>query len=275
MIEDKRNAMIIGAMKAGTTSLFTQLSRHPDISPCLVKEPEYFTTKHRKTLDVSDYSELWSCDGRRLRLEASAGYTKYPLEQCVPERIKDYGLDPYFIYVLRDPIARIQSHINYMRNSPDWDLRRGFGQLIATSSYALQVERFERVFGGGSVLLLSFEEFVLNPAGVLKSCEEFLSLEAFEWPVSVSNENNGRYSSKMSRRISRLPLARLRRALPKGLKQYSKKTLARLSSSDKYELSDADVSHIRESLTADVQMLRSRYGFDTSQWSRWNSCEDG
>ena len=39
----KNFALIIGAMKCGTTSLFYYLSQHPEICSCREKEPEFFT----------------------------------------------------------------------------------------------------------------------------------------------------------------------------------------------------------------------------------------
>ena len=40
-----RFAFIIGAMKAGTTSLFEILSQHPQVCPSKTKEPDYFIKK--------------------------------------------------------------------------------------------------------------------------------------------------------------------------------------------------------------------------------------
>ncbi len=36
-------ALIIGAMKCGTTSLFSYLAQHPEISACQPKEPDFFS----------------------------------------------------------------------------------------------------------------------------------------------------------------------------------------------------------------------------------------
>ena len=45
-------ALIIGAMKSGTTSLFHLLAQHPEIAAASVKEPNYFSSD-----DV--YSKGW------------------------------------------------------------------------------------------------------------------------------------------------------------------------------------------------------------------------
>ena len=35
-------ALIIGAMRCGTTSLFSYLSQHPEVAPSTPKEPDFF-----------------------------------------------------------------------------------------------------------------------------------------------------------------------------------------------------------------------------------------
>ncbi len=37
----RRFAIVIGAMKSGTTSLFRHLGTHPEVLPCRVKEPKF------------------------------------------------------------------------------------------------------------------------------------------------------------------------------------------------------------------------------------------
>ena len=42
MVEKKPNFIVIGAMKAATTSLYTYLKQHPEIFMTKVKEPMFF-----------------------------------------------------------------------------------------------------------------------------------------------------------------------------------------------------------------------------------------
>ena len=42
-IRPEQYALIIGAMKCATTSLFAYLAEHPAIAPSTVKEPEFFS----------------------------------------------------------------------------------------------------------------------------------------------------------------------------------------------------------------------------------------
>jgi len=79
-IEFRRDAydIIIGAMKCGTSSLYSYLLDHPQICPPIVKEPEFFSENQAHGVQVDNYSDLWSFDDtvHKYALEASTGYTK-------------------------------------------------------------------------------------------------------------------------------------------------------------------------------------------------------
>ena len=82
-------AIIIGAMKCGTSSLYTYLEGHPEICPAVGKEPEFFSENQAITLQVDNYSDLWSFNEsvHKYALEASTGYTKYPTEPNVAKNM--------------------------------------------------------------------------------------------------------------------------------------------------------------------------------------------
>ena len=48
MVEKKPNFIVIGAMKAATTSLYTYLKQHPEIFMTKVKEPMFFNNFHQE-----------------------------------------------------------------------------------------------------------------------------------------------------------------------------------------------------------------------------------
>src|SRR5579864_1872053 len=87
--------IIIGAMKCGTSSLFNYLASHPAICKCVTKEPEFFSAHqlHRRK-GVAAYEHLWSFDPdvHLYALEASTGYTKYPEERDIPEKMYRYNI---------------------------------------------------------------------------------------------------------------------------------------------------------------------------------------
>jgi hypothetical protein len=113
------NLIIIGAAKAGTTSLHYYLDQHPEVQMSPNKEPNFFSGPENglpypmgrvATLDA--YEELF--DPRfRVRGEASVSYANAPRREGVPERIKKAVPDARIIYMVRDPIDRLLSHYKH------------------------------------------------------------------------------------------------------------------------------------------------------------------
>ena len=65
MVEKKANFIVIGAMKAATTSLYTYLKQHPDIFMTKVKEPMFFNNFNQN----KDYKVLGRKGNRSTTLE--------------------------------------------------------------------------------------------------------------------------------------------------------------------------------------------------------------
>ena len=134
-IPEEAYAVIIGAMKCGTTSLYYYLAQHPEICPAIRKETEFFSENQGHGVRVDKYEDLWDFDRsvHKYALEASTGYAKYPMEPNVANNILDYGIRPKFIYIIRNPFDRIQSHYNSMRYEPGWRLSATSDPLINIS----------------------------------------------------------------------------------------------------------------------------------------------
>ena len=83
------HAMIIGAMKCGTGSLYSYLSGHPQICPAITKEPEFFSENQGHGVEIENYKDLFFYDDsiHKYTLDGSTGYTKYPSEPNVPKNI--------------------------------------------------------------------------------------------------------------------------------------------------------------------------------------------
>jgi len=108
--------IIIGAMKCGTTTLYDNLIKHEEFCPAKDKEPHFFAKATNRFTRPGRYEQLWNFQPKvhQYAIEASTGYTKYPLEAGVPQRVHAYGLKPKFIYIVRDPFMRIESEINFL-----------------------------------------------------------------------------------------------------------------------------------------------------------------
>ena len=118
--------LIIGAMKAGTTSLYHYVGQHPQIYMSPVKEPQFFTFEnealdfhgpgdwhitHQIVKDLENYRKLFQgVTEERAIGEAS---TVYLYSSRTAERIHSYIPDAKLIAILRDPVERAYS--NYVQ----------------------------------------------------------------------------------------------------------------------------------------------------------------
>lgn len=106
------NCLIIGAAKAGTTSLFNILASHPQVFASPVKETRFFSRDDRFRNGLAWYQQEYFGRARAqaVRLEASPAYLTW--SDKVAGRIRhSYGAAPLtLVAILRDPVARAYSH---------------------------------------------------------------------------------------------------------------------------------------------------------------------
>src|SRR6056297_2017481 len=104
----KLDFIIVGAMKAGTSSLAFHLSNHPNI--CMpLKEAHFFNIKDHYE-QGSEYYKIFfkDCESKKLWGEKTPTYSY--LRKVAP-LIKEYNPDIKLIWILRNPVKR--SYSNY------------------------------------------------------------------------------------------------------------------------------------------------------------------
>ena len=161
--QDYRFAFLIGAMKCGTSSLFRYLEQHPDLVGCEPKEVHFFTNHYDRGLDW--YLGTWPADrAGKMLLDGSTSYTKLPAFGAAAERIAAMpARDKRFIYMMRNPLDRIESHNTHRTANGDAneslaDCLETDHHVIQVSRYAMQLDAYYQRFPSESILLLSLEE---------------------------------------------------------------------------------------------------------------------
>jgi hypothetical protein len=262
-------AIIIGAMKCGTSSLYSYLRGHPEICPAIVKEPEFFSENQGHGVQADNYSNLWSFDGsvHKYALEASTGYTKYPLEPNVPKNIFSYGIRPKFIYIIRNPFDRISSHFNFMQKNGSWLLTIDDEYLINTSNYFLQLEQYRKFFPLEDILILDFDELRDNPDQLLRRIYNFLGLSYRYFPKEYKVKNQTQIKSQFEKNLTRLKLyTTFFGYAPTPLKQLGKNFLRRVSPPKKRILTNVEKEFVYNELKEGMASLHHIYGFDVCKW---------
>ena len=184
----KTNLFLIGAHKAGTTSLYEMLGQHPAIDAPALKEPGFFSIDSSVDGDptpasIANYESRYSDNSGdcMFRMDGSTSYAQTIRYPKTAERIADYADDDSkFIYVVRDPLDRMISAYVQLRseqlNDLDRDLQSAMPRLLEPCYYRTHYDRYAALFGADRILVLTFDHFRSDPTAFMSECFDFLGL---------------------------------------------------------------------------------------------------
>lgn len=261
--------IVIGAMKSGTSTFFKHLVSHPSVAASRVKEPEYFSQSQGHGLDVEAYEDLWEFDSptHRYCAEASTGYTKYPHEPRVPDRIREAGIQPRFIYLIRDPIARLESQFNHFYLRPEswkyddfWD-----PGLLDLSRYHMQLQQFLLRFPDRCrYWIVDFDELVTDAQRVMDRTFQWLGLE----PVAVVGDRWARTTPQPSRLellLGDIDLSAPLKLIPRPVKTRCKQLL-RSRTPARRHMTGRERERARRYLRHDIEQFGKAFSFPVEKW---------
>jgi len=247
------NFLIIGAARAGTTSLYSYLKQHPQIFMSPRKEPRFFAFEGRMeqkgpfgSQPLPPYSIKWEeyiklfdkVKDEKIIGEASTIYLYHPE---APKRIQRYlGDSVKMVAILRNPIERVISH--YMYNlrrgaepcttveeaieAEEVRIARGWAEFFhykRMGLYGQQLQRYWNIFSPNNLRIFLYEDFQQDPMSVVKQVFDFLEIESSFIPDTSKVYNpsgNTRFSllSFLIRQTPR-PVKRLAKVLlPEGIR---------------------------------------------------------
>jgi sulfotransferase family protein len=211
--------LVIGAQKAGTTSLHAYLCEHPRVAPPVTKEVHFFDHEFHRGLGWYRAHFKRESEPSLLSGEATPYYLFHPL---VPARVAAALPDCKLIVVLRNPIDRAFSHHNHERalgfERLDFEAAieaeperlaaeeeriladpayRSFAHqhhsYLSRGRYAEQLERWLACFDRDRMLMLGAEDLFAEPGSVVREAQEFLGLEA-AMPTDLTAKNARAYA---------------------------------------------------------------------------------
>lgn len=265
------NLFIVGAAKAGTTSLYHYLRQHPDIFMSPVKEPHFFSQVRpdpaQRTFmtivsDEQAYAELFrEATDERFVGEASPSYL---WDTETPGRIRESSPDARIIILLREPVSRAHSHyLMDVREGRQWlsfydalktdyaRQRKGWGishLYVELGQYCEQVSRYLQHFGPERVLVLFFEALAGDPRATLEDVLGFLGTDLTALD-GIHYDKLNPYAaprSNLSRRVLGTNRWRgLRQRLPDWLKRFARSRLL-LRQEEKPQLDARAVAFLQE-----------------------------
>jgi len=261
--------LIVGAAKAGTTSLFYYLDEHPEIFLPEIKEPKYFMSKilnlpqRGKGDDLTyelmiknqtDYSRLFSGkSSTQICGEASVDYLYYS-KDVIPLIKENIGL-PKIIIVLRDPTMRAFSAYKHLirdvRENETFEEGLKLEDHRIKSNYEFiwhykraglyyeNVKDYKEAFPNVKVII--FEEFINNTHGTLKELYSFLGVNSEFIPHLKKRYNfTGKPKSKTLQKLLKgSPNLWLRKVLKKTFNEKTRyvirEKLEKINISDSYQ----------------------------------------
>ena len=293
------NFFIIGAGKAGTTSLYHYLKQHPEVFMSRFKEPKFFALeghpldfkgpfderiRRGTTTSLDEYLALFeTVKDEKAIGEAS---TVYLGDSRAPGAIADRIPEARIAAILRHPAERaFSAHQHLLRDGYE-PLESFEGALEAESGraekgwyvqyqykgrgfYGRYLRRYYDLFDSRQIRVYLYEEFVDSPARMLFDLFEFLGVDPeFEPDMSPRHNVSGRARSPgLQRWLTRShPLKEtVKRWIPE---EWGHRLVSRIQP---YNVVRSGISpETRERLISDyrddIELLEKLIGRDLSNW---------
>lgn len=218
--------LIVGAQRAGTTSMYKTLIEHPDVLGAgLHKGVHYFDTHHDK--GPNWYRGHFPTRFRARRVQRATGHAPitgeaspyYMFHPLVPERIAKEIPEAKLIVMLRDPVERAYSAFTHERargfetesfeRAIDLEAERLAGvdeqftadpnhqslahqhnAYLARGRYVEQLERLERHVGRERIHVVDSDELFVDAEPLIRETVDFLGLTP--WAPATLQKRNAR-----------------------------------------------------------------------------------
>jgi len=192
------NFFIVGAARAGTTSLYEYLKKNPEIYMSTIKEPNYFSPNLNPSLlimkpirDKEKYLALFKNVKNETAIgEASPNYLWDPM---APQLISKVVPSAKIIMILRDPVERAFSH--YLMHLSNGTETRSFRsviddairpttndyirRIVEAGFYSKQIQQYKKYFTSNQMKIFIFEEFMQDIKKYVKDIMKFLNVNEY------------------------------------------------------------------------------------------------
>lgn len=259
-------AIIIGAMKSGTTSLFRYLSQHPQVAPSSHKELNYFADDDNWDKGPDWYEDHFGFDPsvHKVGLEASTHYTKQPMYPNAAERMAQVDASFKLIYLVRDPVARMESHLTHGVFKGWLGERKHIKDhphVMAVSRYAHQLDAYLEHFSADDILVLNLAALKDRPRAVVSRVVDFIGLSD-DFELDTDAQHNSSREKTEDRGLWRVlgKTGPLGRSLPTGVRRFLGEGVERQI------LSPDERAYVAEELAEDMRRLRDEHGVDIDAW---------
>ncbi len=276
------NLFLVGAMKAGTTSLHNYLDAHPEVFMTQEpwKETQYFVAERNWSKGETWYLDLFQSAGPARYLgESSTDYTKLPHYSGVAERIAKFSPSARILYLMRDPVERSISHywweVQWSGEGRDMlSAMKKVCWITDVSHYALQLRPYLELFGRENVLALTTEQLSQAPEETLARIFHWLGVDSTFVPGGLHKRHNVS-QDRVPQFIGAKLLSPLRggriwntvkQVVPAGIRQKTLRTFSRPVERDMSQ-AKAAAEYLRPIQRAQTAELSELLGRDFAEWT--------
>ena len=284
------NFIIVGAPKAGTTSLYHYLSEHPEVFMSEPKEVNFFSRKEIeaqglyyadfKAKDMESYEQLF--DGVKHEKAVGEGSVSYLFYPNTPQKIKDVLPDVKIIILLRDPVERAFSHylMDLRLGLVDMSLesivsgevnneksRLFYQQYIELGLYYEQVKRYLNIFGKEQVKIYLQEDLRAKGNNVITDLYAFLGVDETYRPDMARQHNT--FSMPKKNMIGNLYTSNFMRVLVRNIVPDKLKNIMKgfvFDNKPKPVLPPETKRKLQELYLGDIEKLEKLIDRDLSAW---------
>lgn len=256
--------VIIGAMKAGSTSLFRWLGAHPDVRLPEEKEPNFFSRDANWRRGLTWYEGLFPASEALLTGEASVHYTDPDAGARAARRLRAVLPGMKLIFLARDPVERLRSHYRHEvqrgreKRSLVSALRAGDSRYVRCSRYTVMLQPWLDAFPRTQLFTLCFESLVERAEGWDETLA-FLGLSSIPRPDRAHNVTaEKRGFSPVMRKLFELGAAKHEHLVPTWAKQLVKPILFR-TGRDYQKLLSSSNDPLPDAVTAELEEDYARF----------------
>lgn len=297
-IQTMPNFLVIGAGKAGTSSIYYYLKQHPQVYMSPLKEPKFFALEgetlnyqgpdreivNRVSVNnLKDYQNLFQGASTEIAIgEASPMYLYSPK---APSKIKTYLPQVKLIAILRDPVERAFSSFTHL-------LREGYETLSFERAlaeeenriqkkwaplwhykqkgyYYEQLKRYYDIFDREQIQVYLYEDLQTNSTNLIQSIYDFVGVDHTFIPdlskKNVSGNPKSRWVHDLFTKDN--PIKTLLKPLfPKQLRRNIADTAIEQNLGAKPMLSSETHHQLQQLYREDILQLQDLIGRDLSAW---------
>lgn len=272
---------VIGAMKAGTTSLHAYLDSHPQLSlPFTTKELNFFNSEDHWKQGVDWYKDNFRNNSLK-KGEVCPNYSMFPACTNVPHRMHSILPNVKLVYILRDPVERMLSQVHHQwvagRETRDINEiiadKADHSHYIAYSKYYYQLDQFLHFYPKECILIATAEMLRQDPQQVMQKIFSFLEVDAdFHSEIFSQRRHVSELKVKPGgflQAINQSPLGTLKSKLANLLPEAVYRGIREMmiTTVSKPVITDPQRDQLVQTFCEDICQLKTFTGYSFKEWS--------